>query len=71
MANAASETDLSVGLGLAFTVVAIIAAAAMGAASFLNVLEHDPGLQTLSGVALAVALVAGGLAIVAMHAYQG
>ena len=71
MANTASETDLSVGLGLAFTVVALLAATGMGAASYLNVLEHDPGLQVASGLALAAALVAGGLAITALHVYQG
>jgi len=70
MANVASETDMSVGLGLAFTLVALLAAAGMGAASFLDVLDHDPALRVLSGVALAVALVAGGLAITALHVYH-
>jgi hypothetical protein len=70
MANTASQTDLSVGLGLVFTVVALLGAVGMGAASYLNVLEHDAGLQVLSGIALAVALVAGGLAIVSLHVYH-
>lgn len=63
------------GLGLALTVVALVAAVAMGGAGLVGALEtltgegHTGGLQVVAGVALTASLAAGGLAIVAMHAY--
>lgn len=70
MTQTAASSDLSLGLGLVFTVLGLLATVAMGVVSFQNVVAHDPGLQVLSGYALAGALLAGGLAIVALHVYH-
>mgnify|MGYP006293477617 CR=1 FL=1 len=71
MTGTAAESDMGFGLGLALTVVAIAAALLVGGAGFAGALETaDHGwLQVVSGLAVAVSLVAGGLAIVVMHAY--
>ncbi len=75
MTESAPATDMGFGLGLAMTVLAVVAAVAMGGVGFVAALEtlsgaeHTGDLQVLSGVALTVSLLAGGVAIVVMHAY--
>jgi hypothetical protein len=75
MTDTAGTSDMGFGLGLAMTVLAIVAAFAMGGAGFVDALEsisgggHGEGLQVVAGLALTVSLLAGSIAIVAMHAY--
>jgi len=64
---------MGLGLGLVFTLLAIVGAAGLGVSGFMNALETiaeghgDPGLQVISGLALSVALAAGAVAIVGLH----
>jgi hypothetical protein len=61
MANPTAETDMGLGLGLAFGLVATLAAIAM-------YLGHAD--QVLTGWAFAVAVVAGALGIAVLHIYE-
>ncbi|MDG5774867.1 hypothetical protein VB773_15405 [Haloarculaceae archaeon H-GB2-1] len=61
MAAQTVSTDMGVGLGVAFGVVSVLAAAAM----YLGSAD-----QTLAGWAFAVAMIAGGLGIMALHVYE-
>ncbi len=70
MAETADTSDMDLGLGIAFSVVAVLAAVAMAGTAYLSALNHSDSLQFLSAVSVAVALVAGGLAIVAMHVFE-
>ena len=70
MAETGAQTDMGVGLGIAFSVVAVLAAIAMAGTAYLSALNHDEFLQLLSGVSVAIALLAGGLAIVAIHVFD-
>lgn len=76
MRRTAGPSDMGLGLGLAMSVLAILAAVAVGGAGFVGALEtltgggHTGGLQVVAGVALSVSLLAGGLAIVAMHVFE-
>lgn len=70
MAETANASDMGIGLGIAFSVIALLAAVAMAVTAYLSALNHDSSLQLLSGVAIAVALIAGGLAIVAIHVFD-
>jgi hypothetical protein len=61
MAGTAS-TDKELGLGLLFGVVALVGALLM----YVAAVGHD---QVLSGWGFAAAMVAGGLAVLAIHLY--
>lgn len=72
MTETAADSDMGLGLGLALTVVAVAAALVVGGAGFAGTLETatDPGgLQVVAGLAVALSLAAGSVAIVAMHAF--
>jgi uncharacterized protein (UPF0333 family) len=71
MAETTSESDMSVGLGLLFGFVALFAAIAMAGTSYVAMLSENGDLmQLLSGIALAVAILAGGMAVAAIHVYD-
>ncbi len=70
MTDSARASEKSVGLSLLFGVVALLAALATLGTSYVSMLTDDQGMQVLSGVALAVALLASGLAVAAFHAFQ-
>jgi len=70
MATTSSKTDMGVGLGLLFSIIAIVAAVAMGVFGYAYALDHARALQINSGIAFGVAMLAAGLAIVAIHAYD-
>lgn len=71
MAETTTESDMGIGLGLLFGGIAILAAAAMGGTAYATTLsENADTMQLLSGVALAVAMLAGGLSITAIHIYE-
>jgi len=71
MAETTDASDMGIGLGLLFGLVAVLASMAMGGAAYVVAFsEHAETMQLLSGVALTVAMVAGGLSIVAIHIYE-
>jgi apolipoprotein N-acyltransferase len=71
MTETTSESDMGIGLGLLFGVVAVLAALAMAGTAYVTALsDHAETMQLLSGVALAVAFLAGGLSISAIHLYE-
>lgn len=71
MTETTAESDMSVGMGLLFGFVALFAAIATGGTAYVAMLSENADLmQLFSGIALAVAIVAGGLTIVAIHVYQ-
>ncbi|PSQ33278.1 hypothetical protein BRD09_01420 [Halobacteriales archaeon SW_10_68_16] len=69
MADTARATDTGVGLSLVFGVVALLAALATFGTSYVSVVQDDHGMQVLSGIALAVTLLAAGLAVAAVHVF--
>ena len=70
MAETARGSDTGVGLSLLFGVVALLGALAMFGTSYVSILTDDHGLQVLSGIALAVTLLAAGVAIAAIHLFD-
>jgi len=67
-----SATDRSVGLGLVFSVVALVATAATGAFGYRSAITHGTdgaSAQVLSGIAFGAAVLVGIVAIVAVHVY--
>lgn len=70
MVNTAKVSDRGLGLSLTFAVVAVLATIAMGATSYLAFLNEDTGLQVVSGLAFAAALLAGGLSVAAFHLFS-
>lgn len=71
MATEASARDSSVGLGLVFSILAVGAALAMAAFGYQSAMAHGDGggAQVLSGIAFGIAVLAGIVAIVAVHVY--
>jgi hypothetical protein len=70
MADTVQASDKSIGLSMLFGVVAVLAALAVLATSYVSFLNDDAGMQVLSGVALAVSFLAAGLAVAAFHAFE-
>ncbi|MDS0283151.1 DUF7525 family protein [Haloarcula onubensis] len=69
-----SASDMGVGLGALFGVVAVVAAAVTAVNSYNYAVREAQGLDTAglltnSGVAFGVAMVAASLALVAIHVY--
>ena len=69
-----SASDMGVGLGTMFGVVAVLAAAATAVTSYNYAIREAQGLDTAglltnSGLAFGVAMVAASLALVAIHVY--
>ncbi len=69
MADTARGSDTGVGLSLLFGVVALLGALATFGTSYVSILTHDEGMQVLSGIALAVTLLAAGVAVAAIHLF--
>ena len=71
-----ATSDMGVGLGTVFGILAVLAAGMMGVYSYNYAIRHARELETTgllvgSGLAFGVAVVAGSLAIVAIHVYDG
>jgi len=69
-----SATDMGVGLGALFGVVALLAAGVTAVNSYNYAVREAQGLDTAglltnSGIAFGVAMVAASLALVAIHVY--
>jgi len=70
MATTSSKTDMSIGLGLLFSILAVVASVATAVFGYSYALDHARALQINGGIAFGVAMLAGALAIVAIHAYD-
>lgn len=75
MASTETQTDMGLGLGLLFGLVALGAAALMGINAYEYAIKHAQGADTAgllvsSGWAYAVAMLAAGLAVLAIHVYD-
>lgn len=71
-----STSDMGLGVGVVFGVLATLGAVLMGANSYNYVLRHAQGLETAgllanSGLGFGLAVVAASLSIVAIHVYEG
>jgi len=69
-----SATDMGIGLGALFGVVALIGAGVTAVSSYNYAIRDAQGLDTAglltnSGIAFGVAIVAASLALVAIHVY--
>lgn len=69
MAETVQISDKGIGLSLTFGVVTVLATLAMLATSYLAYLNDDGGMQVLSGIAFAAAMLAGGLSVAAFHLF--
>ena len=62
---------MGIGLGLLLGLVAGLAAIAVAGTAYISALaEEAETMQLLSGVSLAVALLAAGIAVAAIHIYE-
>lgn len=61
---------MDIGLGYAFGAIALLAAVAMLVTAHLAALNGSESLQFLSAVSIAIALLAGGVAIAAVHLFE-
>ena len=71
-----SATDMGVGMGLLFGLLAVGGAVLTGLFSYNYAIRDAQGLETAgllanSGIAFGVAMVAASLALVAIHVYDG
>jgi predicted Rossmann fold nucleotide-binding protein DprA/Smf involved in DNA uptake len=69
-----ATSDMGVGLGMVFGIMATVAAGLMVVYSYNYAIRHAQELETSgllvgSGLAFGVAIVAGSLALVAIHVY--
>ena len=70
-----ATSDMGTGLGMVFGTIAALAAVLMGVYSYNYAILHvqeleTAGLQVGSGLAFGVAIVAGSLALIAIHVYD-
>lgn len=71
MTETTQGSDLSTGLGMLFGLVSVLAAVGVAVTAYLSaVAAEGESMQLLSGIALTIALVAGGVAIAAIHIYH-
>lgn len=69
MADLGAGTDLGFGLAVVFGTLAVLGAAATTTTSYLAAVGGNHETQLLSGVAVGLAMLFGGLAIAALHVY--
>jgi len=67
MAETDDRSDAGLGVSLLFGFVAVLAAVATAWAAYASELQESDTLQLVSGVALTVALLAGGIAVAAIQ----
>ena len=71
MTETAGRSDMATGLGLLLGFAVLLAAIATAGTAYLaEVGDHSDSMQLLSGIALSVAILAGGIAVVAIHAFE-
>jgi hypothetical protein len=65
-----AQSDLDLGVSLLFAFVTVLAAVAMAWAAYAAYAQESDSMQLLSGVALTIALLAGGIAVAAVHLFE-
>jgi hypothetical protein len=65
-----AESDLELGVSMLFGFVTVVAAIATAWAAYASEVQESDTLQLVSGVALTVALLAGGVAVAAVHLFE-
>lgn len=71
MTETAEASDMATGLGLLFGLVVVLASIGAALAAIRAAGIEEPGnMQLLSGLTMAVAMLAGGIAIVVIHVYE-
>jgi len=70
MAETAQTSDMGTGLGLVLGFVVALAAVATAATGWMYAIDHADSMKLFSGVALAIAFLAGGIAIAAIHIFE-
>ncbi len=71
MGQTTQRSDMATGLGILLGLVVVIAAIATGVAAYSSaVADNGDTMQLLSGLTMAVAMIAACVAIVALHVYE-
>lgn len=71
MAETSQGSDMAIGLGILFGLIVVVASIATAVTSYSSfVMDDGDAMQLLSGLTLSVALIAGCIAIVAIHLYE-
>lgn len=65
-----AQSDLERGVSLLFGFVTLVAAIAMAWAAWSAEIQESDSMQLISGIALTVALLAGGVAVAAVHLFE-
>jgi hypothetical protein len=65
-----AESDLELGVSMLFGFVTVVAAIVTAWAAYASEVQESDTLQLVSGVALTVALLAGGVAVAAVHLFE-
>ncbi|MFC7019056.1 MULTISPECIES: DUF7525 family protein [Haloarcula] len=70
MASNSPGTDMGIGLGLVFGIVALAAVVLTAANGYAYALNGVASVRVTSGIVFGVGLLAAGLSIVAIHVYD-
>lgn len=70
MAETKQGSDMDTGLGLLFGFIVLLASIGTATAAYLSEVQGSDTMQLLSGVGLTIAILAGALAIVAIHVFD-
>ncbi|MFC7027975.1 hypothetical protein ACFQJ5_10830 [Halomicroarcula sp. GCM10025324] len=70
MASNTPETDMGLGLGLVFGIVALIAVVLTATNGYAYALNGVAQVRITSGIVFGIGLLAAGLSIVAIHVYD-
>lgn len=70
MAEVQRQSDMRIGLGLLFGFVVLLASIGTAATAYLSEAQGSETMQLLSGITLTVAIVAGCLAVAAVHLFE-
>lgn len=71
MTEVTQGSDMATGLALLFGLVVVLAAIATAATASLSVVaDNGDTMQLMSGVAMAVAMLAAGIAVTAIHVFD-
>ena len=63
-------TDLGFGGSMLFVLLGVLAAVGTGVTAYLAWADSSDQMQLFSGIALAISLLAGGIAITLIHVYE-
>lgn len=67
MTETKQASDMAKGVTYVLAAVVVLAALATAGSAFLSETQGSDTMQLLSGIALSIAIVAGGLAVMALH----